>query len=881
MKKVIRIKQGSEFKVLKDDVKIIEDDLFYSQYESAKYYVSDIIKANNKETIGIFDSDKEYLNNIISFSGDRGSGKTTAMKTFSYALCKNTKSDFFKNEIGNVNFCLVKAIDPSNFESIHNVLSILVSRMFKEFEKMYQEDVDAMNGDLRYSLLDNFQKVYRNLAALYNVKKYEDNEYEYEGDVQKLSNIASNTRLKVHLYNLVEEYLKLKKSDFLVVMIDDLDLNIRDAYRIAEEVRKYLSIPNIIIIMAIRVEQLSYCVKKEFLKIFNPLMSKSNKYEGEVVDMTNKYLNKLIPEYRRIAMPNLKIISNNNQDLITIEYEYSNQNMTNDLSSSDSTIEMTILKNIFELTGIVFLHNENKTHAIVPATLRELVTLYDYLGRMKSHQYAENISILKDYIMNVWCKNNLNEYFIPIVKDWDDKAPKDKNRYLCEQIQVLTQLFVDEKYEEYPFMNPRTIVYKLNMQSNTERYRRNMLEDYSFSLGETFSALTKIETITKNNHVDTFVNCIFMLYSILLNETKYTAENEREANILQPNTLNSIIAGSIWGDDLLNILPEKTSSVNDDKNFDSRVKFNYDAYKLFNKFFKESLNIANNLTYFNNNALKNIKNSNKKSLLYLTSVVSSFETKKNSPIWNQTFISNNNSLRVNAEFRFDRIFMLFIDPLFYLEKYNLESEFADITYLEDLKEDVSDTFGIQHEGCQLLLLNPELSRSVLQLCIKRKPNFRIKVGGGESEVYKTLFTFINTCMEKSLQCFTNKSFIFDKDEATINGLASTILDFARYAISKDKKEVQLNKIKEVQLNKIKKVQINKIKKESIIAGYLKGCYRKLYNYLETEELQPGVKENIQERIQTALSSCNQYEASERVSLEMIVEYNKIYDEITR
>lgn len=50
---------------------------------------------------------------------------------------------------------------------------------------------------------------------------------------------------------------------FLIIAIDDLDLCNSDVYKMAEQIRKYLIVPQVIIIMAVRMEQLKLCVQEK------------------------------------------------------------------------------------------------------------------------------------------------------------------------------------------------------------------------------------------------------------------------------------------------------------------------------------------------------------------------------------------------------------------------------------------------------------------------------------------------------------------------------------------------------------------------------------------------------------------------------------------
>lgn len=115
----------------------------------------------------------------------------------------------------------------------------------------------------------------------------------------------------------------------LLIAIDDLDLCSSNAYKMAEQIRKYLVIPKVAIVMAIKIEQLDLCVKEQNLKNYEHItrleMSAQNKRNNngnngsqpgkwesglldEVRGMSERYVAKLIPRARRNYLPNVQMM---------------------------------------------------------------------------------------------------------------------------------------------------------------------------------------------------------------------------------------------------------------------------------------------------------------------------------------------------------------------------------------------------------------------------------------------------------------------------------------------------------------------------------------------------------------------------------------------
>lgn len=145
MKSELVIVKGQEFKISVQDT-IKKDDIFIEQYEQAADMLEAILSENQDSDVHKNNTihswqQTEYENNIIAFCGDRGDGKSSAMLTFINALWdknepeKDNEAELFKKrkKIKNVNIAEPIVIDPSQFDDVHNVLDIVLAKMYKNF----------------------------------------------------------------------------------------------------------------------------------------------------------------------------------------------------------------------------------------------------------------------------------------------------------------------------------------------------------------------------------------------------------------------------------------------------------------------------------------------------------------------------------------------------------------------------------------------------------------------------------------------------------------------------------------------------------------------------------------------------------------------------
>ncbi len=447
------ITKGEEFKLTVKE-KINKNDIFIDQYKSALGMINEIIEASMRESHTDFKlawKNNEFENNIIAFCGNRGDGKSSAMLTLVNALFQYSKGkkvgeySVFEeySKIQNTYFAEPIVIDPTLFDDVHNVLDIILAKLYRNFDEKYKEDNISVDRKQREKLLDQFQKVYRYLSLINNQAQLLDDEYDYEGNIGKLSKLGKSTNLKDELRILIKEYLEFmeyyetekngKGERQLIVAIDDLDLCSSNAYKMAEQIRKYLIIPHITIVMAVRIEQLELCVEEQNCRNFENILKWSKQEHGQVDDeiksMSERYVAKLIPKARRIYLPQVQEF-----DEVSVVYkEYAregekdkiiwksskqddeNKSRLDDNSvfkmedeNNKITLVKSVLNLIYEKTGMRFLSEKQGNSFLLPTNLRDMVSWIVLFADMDSPN-KEN----QDENNQIYCKNieSFNQIF--------------------------------------------------------------------------------------------------------------------------------------------------------------------------------------------------------------------------------------------------------------------------------------------------------------------------------------------------------------------------------------------------------------------------------------------------------------------------------------
>ncbi len=576
--KILTIIKENEFRIFVNE-HIDNDDVFLEQYRRAASMMNEIIGASDEKNH--MWKDHEYENNIIAFCGERGEGKSSVMTTFVNAACNYSRdidygnSKFFeayKNEhMSNLYLADPVIIDPSTFDNVHNVLDIILAKIFSKFNDKYEEDNACVDARTREALIDQFQKVYKCVSLINNQTKMLDDEFDYEGNISKLSKLGESTNLKRELKKLVAEYLEFmekcqKKTSvsakkFLIIAIDDLDLCNSNVYKMAEQIRKYLIVPQIIIVMAVRMEQLKLCVREMNLHEFQ-MLSKSSEQAmiaDETKTMAERYAAKLIPIARRIYLPSVQEIANTH-----ITYKKSANGAViwdskhNGGTGQDAVHKLVvpILDLLYQKTGMRFLPEKNGNSFLLPYNLRDMINLIVMLIDMENPSGEDEI-----YYKNI---EQFRRYF---EKEWLGSL---QYAGMADEMQEMTRMDIDElHYNTYWWLEK---IYKNSERrkdnSNISRKTKQSQDNKFYESIEWFAVFDKNVYESKEKQ---YAYGFRTLYTIRLNELL------RQRNY---GGMSFMLNGYIWGDRFVNILPgEQTEKLD-------RTRFTFDTRECFSELYR-------------------------------------------------------------------------------------------------------------------------------------------------------------------------------------------------------------------------------------------------------------------------------------------------------
>lgn len=478
----LHLKKGNEYRLYRSHDISQKEDFMYPAYRQALDALDGVVKTakafrNNQ-------ADEEYplygySNNIVAFSGDRGQGKTSTMLSFSGIVSSDFESCEERDKrFSNCVFSVLPPIDPTILEKNQSFLALVLSRMYSYAQREWQRAVNrGWEGNNQVSecnkneLLTLFQKCLSGINATRQTKG------NYAQNLSDIEDMSDSAILKKNLYRLTDQLLKFCNSChdanmFLVIQLDDTDFQVDKGYEILEDIRRYLSIPNVIILMATDTEMLRYVVTQHFLGEFDTSLKNGDTSVGQFTQMGRKYLDKLIPPSHVIYLPHLDEVILQKDKYLSLEYMEESEETGKDIdllrppkytgqsAGKDFSFQALVLRYIYLKTGLVFAESEQRLHSFIPTTLRGLNQLLGLLSAMddipsvteedlqsegsfrnalreKADTSEQNLQVFENYFINDWVNGKLTEEKLKAFTELYETSPAHRIPFAIRKLQEI------------------------------------------------------------------------------------------------------------------------------------------------------------------------------------------------------------------------------------------------------------------------------------------------------------------------------------------------------------------------------------------------------------------------------------------------------------
>lgn len=557
--KIIEVIKGYEDRFLIEKNLGKTDKFFYYAYKRSADLINEICSArysmdNENAALG-----KYYPNNIIVYCAERGGGKSTAMLSVANSLIELKKIRDNMNELNakdmenelyrflserakHSNFFVLSPIDPCSISSGENFMRITISRMFSDLRMRWDErdKSSKQSGGMqkmyeRSEVVEKFTECYKLLDFIYNNGKNTNS----DSDLEELTELGDFSRLKNRFEELVNCYLEQiygsTKDNYLVMLVDDADLNTQKSFEIIEDIRKYCIIPNVILLMAVNMDQMHQIIEQHFYVEFKALLDYNRSASFETPDtrspkdMTVRYLNKILPATHQIHLPVISEIIQNDSSRLELMYtERSEQGRKDILTFSSRDYQERLINLIHKKTGVDLVKPEHYLHNFIPGNMRDLTHFLSYFNALPDiddYGYADmyaaildpdenshaqeaisrrlsNLDALQIYFIYNWCDRNLSKENYQIILKLADAVESIK---ISSAIKIVSDIIrknggAAEENSEYTYAELMRLI---SVLSGNARSQRDFMQTYKlvFALRMFFTIFLHREMLNglKNN----------------------------------------------------------------------------------------------------------------------------------------------------------------------------------------------------------------------------------------------------------------------------------------------------------------------------------------------------------------------------------------------
>lgn len=411
----------------------IEGTIFEPQYKQAMLQIETYLRElalekteesqsepHDKGSTEPIGEDIDYNNNIFAFVGERGTGKTSCMISVTGMLTDKDKINMDMSlypSIYKVKFETIDLIDPAYFDKSHNLPSLFLAKLYKKFLQELDKAGTRISTSNKQSFLKFYREAHSQLHRLYHDKR-KDN-FSDEDLMEYVEDASASVNLKSTIKNLVDSYIDCFhwRDTMLILRIDDVDMDFKNASEMIESMRKYFVQPNMLVFVSCSLEQLKIIKARDFSKEVE-----NEKLEHWCKELADRYISKVFPQSHCIRMPEpttyhdyqLDVIGRFNTEAgMACEVDSGGEKYKNLNKRQFVSVKQALLELILKKTRYLFYNTNYYESYIVPRNLRELRQLMKMLITMPDYhsdgiEHPHNRTLFKEYFFGTWVDSNLN-----------------------------------------------------------------------------------------------------------------------------------------------------------------------------------------------------------------------------------------------------------------------------------------------------------------------------------------------------------------------------------------------------------------------------------------------------------------------------------------
>ena len=293
--------------------------IYQKEFETLKNAIESKLRnsAHQKHESQGFGNKFKRTNDAYTVLGSRGSGKSSFLYSIASWCESNHKSDIE----------MLDMIDPTLYDDKGHILLSVISQIVSRVDKKLSSSAISVGLAYdRHTWENCYKKLARGIPAIDKGNFIKDNWMDPDFVMnQGMEDVQSSIKLEENLNEMFSYALTILDKKLFVIEFDDVDIDFRKGWEVLETVRKYLTSPQVFVIMSGDLNLFSKSIRKIQWKNFgkalllneNSNLQKAG-FNALVNDMESQYMQKVMPSQNRIYFRTLLDIVNTGTPKITV-----------------------------------------------------------------------------------------------------------------------------------------------------------------------------------------------------------------------------------------------------------------------------------------------------------------------------------------------------------------------------------------------------------------------------------------------------------------------------------------------------------------------------------------------------------------------------------
>ncbi|WP_457644079.1 hypothetical protein [Persephonella sp.] len=243
----------------------------------------------------------DRYHNTISVNGERGAGKTSFLLTLKDFLDgKLDKVEDYKDLINDT--FVLPIIDPTLISTRQHTLLLIITAIKEKVDEEFKNFRDEEKINMKDDWLNSLQRLAEGLNQIDNIGK-NPLQYDLWDDAgliieRGLELAKAGLEFERNFHIFIYKSLEILGKKAFVLFLDDIDTDFSKGWEILETLRKYITTPQIIPIMAGNFSLYESLVRENRWKLFENLLKfedkKRDSLKRQVDELTQQYLMKIL-----------------------------------------------------------------------------------------------------------------------------------------------------------------------------------------------------------------------------------------------------------------------------------------------------------------------------------------------------------------------------------------------------------------------------------------------------------------------------------------------------------------------------------------------------------------------------------------------------------